>query len=86
MKFELDIEFVDKIVIETMKKDYISQQDSIARLLSKTEPLRAFQVEDLWMHREVAQAIEVILRYYMYRLDADAWIEKHKMPCGNYHE
>jgi len=86
MKIEIDIEFVDKIVIETMKKDYISQQEDIARLLSKTEPLRAFQVEDLWMHREVAQAIEVILRYYMYRPDADAWIEEHKVPCGHYQE
>jgi len=86
MQIEIDDVLMDKLIVDTLKRDYISQRDSIARLLSKTEPLRAFQVEDLWMHREVAQAIEVILRYYMYRLDADAWIEKHKMPCGNYHE
>ena len=77
MKIEIDIEFADKIVVETIKKDYISQQEDIARLLSKEAPLRDFEREDLWMHREVAQAIEVILRYYMYQPDADAFIEEN---------
>ena len=86
MKFEIDDDMVDKIVLETLKQDYVRQQEDITRLLSKTEPLKAFQCEDLWMYREVAEAIERLLRYYMYRPDADAWIEKHKVPCGHYHE
>jgi len=86
MKFELDETMVDKIVLEVLQQDYIRSQEDITRLLSKTEPLKAFQCEDLWMHKEVSEAIERLLRYYMYRPDADIWISKHKVPCGNYHE
>lgn len=86
MKIEIDVNVIDQIVVGTLKEDYIAQQNDITRLLSKTEPLKAFQCEDLWMYREVAEAIEVLLRYYMYRGDADAWIEKHKVPHGQYHE
>jgi hypothetical protein len=80
MKLEIDIDVVDKIIVETMKKDFISQQNDISRLLSKTGGLRDFEREDLWMHKEVSDALEVLLRYYMYRGDADAWITEHKLP------
>jgi len=78
MKLEIDIDVVDKIIVKTMKEDFISQQNDIARLLRKGN-LRDFEQEDLWMHKEVSDALEVILRYYMYRGDADAWIAKHKL-------
>ena len=86
MKLEIDIDVVDQIMVGTLKEDYISQQNDIGRLLSKEVPLRAFEVEDLWMHRETSNALEVLLRYYMYRGDADEFIAKHKVPCGHYHE
>ena len=78
MKLEIEIDVVDKIIVETMKEDFISQQNDIARLLSKGN-LRNFEQEDLWMHKETSDALEVILRYYMYRGDADAWIAEHKL-------
>jgi hypothetical protein len=78
MKLEIEIDVVDKIIVETMKEDFISQQNDIARLLSKGN-LRDFEQEDLWMHKETSDALEVILRYYMYRGDADAWIAEHKL-------
>jgi hypothetical protein len=78
MKLEIEIDVVDKIIVETMKEDFISQQNDIARLLNKGE-LREFEREDLWMHKETSDALEVILRYYMYRGDADAWIAEHKL-------
>lgn len=86
MKLEIEVDVVEQIVVGTLKEDYIAQQNDIERLLSKEVPLRPFEVEDLWMHREVSNALEVLLRYYMYRPDADAWIAEHSIPCGNYHE
>jgi hypothetical protein len=77
MKIEIDIDVADKIIVETLKEDYISQQRDINRLLSKAEPLRDFEVEDLWMHKETAEGIAIVLRYYMYRPDADAFIAEH---------
>ena len=76
MKFEIDTAMVDKIIVDTLKQDYISQQNDIDRLLSKGE-LRDFEREDLWMHRETAEGIAIVLRYYMYRPDADAFIAEH---------
>jgi hypothetical protein len=81
MKVEIDIDIVDKIIVRTLKDDFISQQNDISRLLNKTEALRNFEQEDLWMHKEVSDAVEVLLRYYMYRGDADTWIAKHKLSC-----
>jgi hypothetical protein len=77
MKFEIDIDVSDKIIVETLKQDYISQQEDIHRLLTKTEPLRDFEREDLWMHKETAEGLAIVLRYYMYRPDADAFIKEH---------
>ena len=78
MKIEIDIDVADKIIVETLKEDFISQQKDIDRLLSKGE-LRDFEREDLWMHRETAEGIAIVLRYYMYRPDADAFIAEHEI-------
>lgn len=80
MKIEIDIDVADKLIVETLKQDYISQQNDIARLMSKADPLRDFEVEDLWMHKETAEGIAIVLRYYMYRPDADAFIKEHSYP------
>ena len=80
MKIEIDIDVADKIIVETLKEDFISQQNDIARLLCKADPLRDFEVEDLWMHKETAEGIAIVLRYYMYRPDADAFIKEHSYP------
>jgi len=77
MQFEIDDTLLDKLIVDTLKRDYISQQNDIARLLCKADPLRDFEVEDLWMHKETAEGIAIVLRYYMYRPDADAFIAEH---------
>ena len=76
MKFEIDNEMVDKIIVDTLKQDYISQQNDITRLLNKGK-LWSFEKEDLWMHKETAEGIAIVLRYYMYRPEADAFIKKN---------
>lgn len=80
MKLEIDIDVADKIIVETLKEDFISQQNDIARLLCKADPLRDFEVEDLLMHKETAEDIAIVLRYYMYRPDADVFIKEHSYP------
>ena len=76
MKIEIDIDVADKIIVGTLKEDFINQQNDINRLLSKGE-LRDFEREDLWMHKETAEGIAIVLRYYMYRPEADAFIKEH---------
>ena len=76
MQIEIDDMLMDKFIVDTLKRDFIRQQEDITRLLSKGE-LRDFEIEDLWMHKETAEGIAVVLRYYMYRPDADAFIAGH---------
>ena len=78
MQIEIDDTLLDKLIVDTLKRDYISQQNDIARLLSKGD-IRPFEKEDLWMHKETAEGIAIVLRYYMYRPDADAFIKEHTL-------
>ena len=77
MKFEIDDDLVQKIVVSELKRDFIYQQEDIARLLSKSKPLAPYEQEDLWMHKEVGDALAIVLRYYMYRPDADEFIKEN---------
>ena len=61
MQIEIDDVLMDKLIVDTLKRDYISQQNDIDRLLSKAE-LRDFEREDLWMHKETAEGIAIVLR------------------------
>ena len=80
MQIEIDDTLLDKLIVDTLKRDYISQQNDIARLLSKAVPLLPFEREDLWMHKETAEGLTIVLRYYMYRPDADSFIAEHTYP------
>jgi hypothetical protein len=77
MQIEVDDTLFDKLIVDTLKRDYISQKQDINRLLSIDRALRPFEQEDLWMHKETADGIATVLRYYMYRPDADAFIKEH---------
>jgi len=77
MKFEIEVDVVDKIIVETLKEDFINQQTDINRLLNKKNPLEKYEQEDLWNFKEVSNALEVLLRYYMYRGDADKFISEN---------
>jgi len=76
MQIEIDDVLMDKLVVDTLKQDYIRQQEDINRLLSKGE-LRDFEREDLWMHKETAEALETLLKYYIYRPDAENFIREN---------
>jgi hypothetical protein len=76
MQIEIDDSILDDIIVERFKKDYISAQADIHRLLSKGF-VNDFEREDLWMFKETANALEVLLRYYMYLPEANAWIKEN---------
>lgn len=79
MKFEIDDEIVSKIIISELKNDYIRQQDEIRRLKECHGPLKAYEYEDMFNAMELSEALEKLLKYYIYRPDAEAWIRDHSV-------
>ena len=79
MKFEIDDDIVSKIVVNELKRDYISQQDEIRRLKKCPGPLKQYQYEDLFHAMEISEALEVILQYYIYRPEAQEFIREHSV-------
>jgi len=79
MKFEIDDDIVDKMVLKTLKDDYISQQTEIRRLKDCPGPLKDYQYEDMHNAFELSDALEVILKYYIYRPEAEKFIRDHSV-------
>lgn len=75
MKIELDDDVVDNIVLSVLKKDYRRLCDEITDLKLK-QTLQPHQQEDLKHSTEYKQAIEGVLRYYMYIGDAEKFIKE----------
>lgn len=79
MKFEIDDDIVDKMVVKTLKDDYISQQTEIRRLKNCPGPLKAYEYEDMHNAFELSDALEVILKYYIYRPEAEKFIRENSV-------
>jgi hypothetical protein len=77
MKFDIDDDIVQKIVVRELKKDYISQQDEIRRLKECPGPLKQYEYEDMFHAMELSEALEALLLYYIYRPEAQEFIKKH---------
>jgi hypothetical protein len=84
MQIDVDDSFVDKLIVEDLKKSYISCQEEVARLAKKTEPLENYEYQDIYDSEEVSNAIARVLQYYMYRPDADAFISKNRFRQGHF--
>ena len=83
MKLDIDDDIVSKIIVNELKGDYISQQNEIRRLKECPGPLKQFQYEDMFHAFELSSAIEIMLCYYVYRPDAEAWIREHSVRKRN---
>jgi len=79
MKFEIDDDIVDKMVLKTLKDDYISQQTEIRRLKNCPGPLKAYEYEDMHNAFELSDALEVLLKYYIYRPEAETFIRENSV-------
>jgi hypothetical protein len=84
MQIEVDDSFVDKLIVDDLKKSYISCQEEVARLVNKTTPLEGYEYQDIYDSEEVANALARVLQYYMYRPDADAFIREHRFRKGHF--
>lgn len=74
LNVELDHEAIDDIVVQTLKNDYISIYDDYKALVNSTEELQSFQKEDMEHFKGYLDALETLLKYYMYVLDAEEFI------------
>jgi hypothetical protein len=83
MKFEIDDTLVDRIVVDTIKKDYIAQQEEIRRLKQCPGPLKQYEYEDMFNAFALSEALETILKYYIYRPDAEEFIAEHSVRKKN---
>jgi hypothetical protein len=83
MKLEIDDEMVTKIILTELKKDYISQQEEIRRLKQCPGPLKQFEYEDMFNAFDLSEAIETVLKYYMYRPEAEEFIAQHSVRKRN---
>lgn len=79
MKFEIDDDIVDKMVVSTLKQDYINQQTEIRRLKNCPGPLKAYEYEDMHNAFELSDALEVVLKYYIYRPEAEKFIRENSV-------
>lgn len=74
LSVELDHEAVDEVVVQTLKNDYISIYDDYTALANSTEELKDYQKEDMKHFKGYLDALETLLKYYMYVLDAEEFI------------
>ena len=84
MNLEIDDELVSKIIVEDLKKAYISCQEEIARLVSKSSPLEDYEYQDVYDNEETSNALAKVLQYYMYRPYADEFIKENRYRKGHY--
>jgi len=77
MKIELPDDFVDYCVVESLKNSYVWTQNDMTRLRQKDQ-LKDYEREDLENFAETAQGLEIVLRYYMVRSEADTFINQNR--------
>jgi hypothetical protein len=76
MTFELDAEYVDKVLIETLKEDFNRIAEDIETLSAK-DSLKGYQKEDLRNNIQYHSALRIVLQYYMPREDYINFILTH---------
>lgn len=75
VKIEITSECADQLVKSILIKDYQGLKKDITRLEQKTA-LLSYEEEDLANSHKVANAMEVLLRYYLVREEAEGVINE----------
>jgi len=78
VKIELDWEQSQEIVVTTLKNDYLSILKEYNYLKGNVDTLEPFQKEDMEDSKRYLEAIEVLLKYYMYIGDAEEFLHSAK--------
>jgi len=78
VKIELDFDQTQEVVVDTLKIDYLSIYDDYKALEKDFENLQPYQKEDMEDSKRYLEAIEVLLKYYMYVGDAEEFLHSAK--------
>ena len=78
VKIELDFDQTQEVVVHTLKNDYLSIYDDYKALEKDLENLQPYQKEDMEDSKRYLEAIEVLLKYYMYVGDAEEFLHSAK--------
>jgi hypothetical protein len=78
LKIELDFDQTQEVVVHTLKNDYLSIYDDYKALEKDLENLQPYQKEDMEDSKRYLEAIEVLLKYYMYVGDAEEFLHSAK--------
>ena len=78
MQIEIPDHMLDDLVVENLKSSYINLQQDIARLVTSTEPLQGYEYQDLLDHKETSDGLEIVLKYFMWRPEAEKFILENR--------
>jgi hypothetical protein len=78
VKIDLDFDQTQEVVVDTLKNDYLAIYDDYKALEKDLENLQPYQKEDMEDSKRYLEAIEVLLKYYMYVGDAEEFLRGAK--------
>jgi hypothetical protein len=78
MQIEIPDHMLDDLVVENLKSSYINVQQDIARLITSQRPLQGYEYQDLMDHKETSHGLEIVLKYFMWRPEAEKFILKNR--------
>jgi hypothetical protein len=78
VKIDLDFDQTQEVVVDTLKNDYLSIYDDYKKLQQNWENLQSYEKEDMEDSKRYLEAIEVLLKYYMYIGDAEEFLHSAK--------
>jgi hypothetical protein len=78
VKIELDFEQSQEVVVECLKGDYLSILKDYEELKNLEYTLEQYQKDDIEDYKRYLDAIEILLRYYMYVGDAEEFLRGTK--------
>lgn len=78
VKIELDFDQTQEVVVHTLKNDFISIMDDYKKLQQNWENLQPYEKEDMEDSKRYLEAIEVLLKYYMYVGAAEEFLHSAK--------
>jgi hypothetical protein len=80
LNVEIDIVTADRIVVETLKEDYLRVKENIQNIknLIKTDDVKSYVLEDLEYDKKLLKGIKRVLAYYMTHDECQKFIEENK--------
>lgn len=80
VKFEIDLETADSIVVNVLKEDLLNVRQNIRNIEErmKFEAVASYVLEDLEYDKKLLEALSTVLAYHMVHGEYQAFIEENK--------